>query len=223
MPENKYIITSGGELIHYGVKGMKWGVRRYRNPDGSYTPAGLRRNYKIVKEYAKADSGNHLKKNYQRRKDDMHEFAKDAVGKGLDAVNRTMEAHAEAAKYSKAYNKEYSRLTQQYMKQNKNPHIVDSGDIPLSDRRRLVKEASMKTGYDPRKAQRLYKKTLRLMNEDREECRKLANKLLGKYGNRVVSSGRSLELASTKLSEELRRASRHKWNLENDPGYQGRY
>ena len=22
-------------MYHYGVKGMKWGVRRYRNPDGS--------------------------------------------------------------------------------------------------------------------------------------------------------------------------------------------
>lgn len=31
------------ELYHYGVKGQKWGIRRYQNPDGSLTPAGLRR------------------------------------------------------------------------------------------------------------------------------------------------------------------------------------
>lgn len=31
------------ELIHYGVKGMKWGVRRYQNKDGSLTPAGKKR------------------------------------------------------------------------------------------------------------------------------------------------------------------------------------
>ena len=30
-------------LAHYGVKGMKWGVRRYQNYDGSYTKKGLER------------------------------------------------------------------------------------------------------------------------------------------------------------------------------------
>lgn len=33
----------GDELYHYGVKGMRWGVRRYQNKDGSLTPAGKRR------------------------------------------------------------------------------------------------------------------------------------------------------------------------------------
>lgn len=30
-------------LAHYGVRGMRWGVRRYQNYDGSYTREGLRR------------------------------------------------------------------------------------------------------------------------------------------------------------------------------------
>ena len=30
-------------LIHWGIKGQKWGIRRYQNPDGTLTPEGRKR------------------------------------------------------------------------------------------------------------------------------------------------------------------------------------
>lgn len=44
-----YFLASNGsfvecrELYHWGIKGMKWGVRRYQNKDGSLTPEGRKR------------------------------------------------------------------------------------------------------------------------------------------------------------------------------------
>ena len=41
--EDKYILGPDGELYHWGIRGMKWGVRRFQRKDGSLTKAGLKR------------------------------------------------------------------------------------------------------------------------------------------------------------------------------------
>lgn len=41
------------ELVHYGIKGMKWGILRYQNPDGTLTAAGKVRDHMTRKRNRK--------------------------------------------------------------------------------------------------------------------------------------------------------------------------
>lgn len=48
------------QIWHWGIKGMKWGVRRYQNTDGSLTDAGKRRYSTDVAVNAKKKKDNRL-------------------------------------------------------------------------------------------------------------------------------------------------------------------
>ena len=73
------------ELYHFGVKGMKWGVRRYRNKDGSLTSEGQARYDRDIRE-------NNAKKKDARKKidgPDPGRWAKEDLERTGDIVNST--------------------------------------------------------------------------------------------------------------------------------------
>ena len=45
-------------IYHHGIKGMKWGIRKYQNKDGSLTPEGKKR---YSEDYLSAHSGKSVK------------------------------------------------------------------------------------------------------------------------------------------------------------------
>lgn len=48
------------ELVHAGIKGMKWGVRRYRNKDGTLTEAGKKRYNRDIRNNASKKKENRI-------------------------------------------------------------------------------------------------------------------------------------------------------------------
>ena len=77
------------EIYHHGIKGMKWGVRRFQNKNGGLTPAG--------------------KKRYNR-KDSWSEDARTASQIKKKSVNQMSNAELKKINERTRLEQEYSRL-----------------------------------------------------------------------------------------------------------------
>lgn len=64
------------ELYHFGTLGMRWGVRRYENPDGTLTEAGKRRYNREVE----ANKHNRKKKTKEEMQDPNRWVTEDLRG-----------------------------------------------------------------------------------------------------------------------------------------------
>ena len=102
------------ELYHYGVKGMKWGVRRYQNEDGSLTAYGKRRFKRVSNSAIKSNSHTErakwfLEGNSGRAKALSKDFVEDAnISKEVGDYKKYNEYIRESKKFiqqSKIYNK----------------------------------------------------------------------------------------------------------------------
>lgn len=89
----RYMIYKSNELYHYGVKGMKWGVRRYQYKDGTLTPAGKKR--ALMADYANVGASKSLQKRHGRNQLYESKLRK----KVADATER-LETQANDPKYS---------------------------------------------------------------------------------------------------------------------------
>lgn len=58
-------------LCHYGIKGQKWGVRRFQNPDGTFTAAGKARYFNSDGTLNKAGQKAQAKYEYKAKKRDI--------------------------------------------------------------------------------------------------------------------------------------------------------
>ena len=107
------------ELYHHGVKGQKWGVRRYQYEDGSLTPGGKKR-------YAK-DQYRQATKSYMRREINKEQYSQ-----------AKKDYKTEKQQYKKTLNKEFNDIVESerskrkmmyrdYVYKNAAKKVVDEG------------------------------------------------------------------------------------------------
>lgn len=110
-----YVITSTAtflseaELCHHGIKGMKWGVRRYQNEDGSLTAAGRKRLEKADQKWAKKNTD---KITAKAKKASQREL--NAYGNELLKLDGALKSNGKlSAQTINAYNKKMAELMSQ--------------------------------------------------------------------------------------------------------------
>ena len=136
-------------LMHYGVKGMKWGVRRYQNKDGSLTSAGQKRYDRDIRE------NNAKKKDNRINIDgpDPHRWVKEDIGRGKKVVDSTSDVVRELKKIdsnaqsSRKQKTDVSHMTDQQLRDRINRMNLERQYIDMTSPQQISRGRKYVTSF----------------------------------------------------------------------------
>lgn len=107
--------NTNSEFYHHGTKGMKWGIRRYQNKDGSLTPLGRKR-YGTLDGLANSDYGRKMAKKGKLITNGKSQST--ASKKVSEMTDDELRSRIQSMQLQRTYNQLYSEL---------NPPTVSKG------------------------------------------------------------------------------------------------
>lgn len=117
---------SNYELYHYGVRGMKWGVRRYQNADGSLTNAGKKRYDRDQRENAGKKKGDKVGAADPKRwvREDL-ERSRTVANEGANLSNKMRDANRNAMRNTKRERLDLSSMSDKELRDRINRELLE--------------------------------------------------------------------------------------------------
>ena len=195
------------ELFHFGIKGMRWGVRRYQNKDGSLTAAGrkkytdssadvIKREQEKEFKIAKASQRSGYRSSYDRMEDyynrsktvrerskELGELATKAKDLSIELQDFSSEeaykiAWKKAAERAKKEIPGYSSMSEREKSKLDEYYVYDGGEL-----KKAVKETN-KNNEAYKSLTKEYKQTI---SAYKEKCRNITDEIIGEYGDTKIS------------------------------------
>lgn len=115
MPYIGYDLVGETDLEHHGIKGQKWGVRRFRNEDGTLTNAGKNRYHVKHRDvaltaYERADLHRYHKKGTTPSLFLKRDRSEKYMNKANRLLDKAEESQARGDAYRKAGNSSHSEM-----------------------------------------------------------------------------------------------------------------
>ena len=123
------------QIWHWGIKGMKWGVRRYQNADGSLTDAGKRR-------YAADKAANNKKKEKNRLSDEELQDPNRWVKEDTERTKRVVDSGNQMTGNLKTLNEKSMKI------QSRRTPKMDLSKMTDQEMRERINRAMLEKQYD---------------------------------------------------------------------------